>query len=66
MNKLKRVLSSDLNNNTTNEAQRQRTESPAMKPSESVQCLSDNIVLLESEVKVIKFKVSQLFVILKI
>ena len=55
MSKIKRAISSDIEEITkisTQDSQRLKPNVPALKPSESVECLSDNIVLLEVEVRV--------------
>jgi hypothetical protein len=55
---IKRELSSDkeeISGRTKQDSQRLKTNQPSMKPSESVECLSDNILLMESEVKVFLF-----------
>ena len=52
---MKRDVSSDieeLSSSSNHNTQKLKTTLPTMMPSESVECLSDNIVLLESEVKV--------------
>ena len=52
---MKSVISSDieeLSSSKSSSSQKLKTILPVMKPSESVECLSDNIVLLELEVKV--------------
>ena len=55
MSKLKHDLKSDieeLSGSTSHTSQKLKSDTVKIKPSESVECLSYNIVLLESEVKV--------------